>query len=236
MKLTQGCCSCITLHIFGSVLCSIDVVQNDLIESNHPICLRGSFPCNVDLSGAQYTTANIVDICGCCYSSKVFLDKICSINNCCDKHHIPSSSVCTGTGFEYSPHTSVHALMEILYEAQGHKPVKTAYVSVVLDSICCCPIHSGCCLPSTLTEQRMGGLHLSSTFSGCHVIVIDRFCVSKIVGVPGTMPTAKHHVSSADHCSIVTAYIAVYAKPSLLPDHFRFVVAAYGGRDCGKHA
>ena len=52
MEMVNSYCGCVTIHIFGSVLCRVDVVQNDIIELDHPICLNGPLPFDVDLSGA----------------------------------------------------------------------------------------------------------------------------------------------------------------------------------------
>ena len=52
MEMVNGYCGCVAFHVFGSVLCCVDIIQNDNIELNHSICLSRWLPFNVDLSGA----------------------------------------------------------------------------------------------------------------------------------------------------------------------------------------
>ena len=41
----------VSISTYGSILCCVDVIHDDLIESNHPICLREVLPSDVDLCG-----------------------------------------------------------------------------------------------------------------------------------------------------------------------------------------
>jgi hypothetical protein len=51
MEMIDDYCGHVIVHVFGSILCCVDVIQDDLIGLDHPIHLRRPLPPDIDLSG-----------------------------------------------------------------------------------------------------------------------------------------------------------------------------------------
>jgi hypothetical protein len=62
MEMIDDYCGRVIVHVFDSSLCCVDVIQDDFIGLDYPICLRRPFPPDVYLSGTHCTTSGIVDI------------------------------------------------------------------------------------------------------------------------------------------------------------------------------